>query len=104
MEQSIIKVHTQKLSDDSMTISGYLKDLALQKENLQSSIQALNQMWSGDAYDAFVKSVNTDIAALQTVIDNLTQVYTYEQKAKDAYEKCENQVAKLIDEISIKEM
>lgn len=104
MEQSMIKINTQLLDEDSVSVNKYLKDLLSKKEDLYRSVTALNQMWSGDAYDAFVKAVNDDLAALQIVIDNLTQVYRFEQTAKSEYEICEARVAKLVDEISIREV
>ena len=104
MEQSIVKVNTQLLGDDSNAVNEYLKDLVRQKEELQKSIVALNQMWTGDAYEAFVAAVNSDVAALQTVIGKLMQVYHFEQTAKVEYEQCERDISKLMSEISIKEV
>lgn len=104
MEQSIIKVNTQTLGDDSTSVDGYLKDLSLQLANLQSSITELNKMWTGEAYNAFQSAVNSDLVALQTVIENMRAVYQFEQTAKTEYESCEGKVAKLISEISIKEV
>ncbi len=104
MEQGIIKVNTQTLGDDSNSVSGYLKDLVSRKDELCKHVAVLNGMWEGDAYEAFVGAVNDDLAALQTVIDNLTRVYQFEQTAKSEYEACESKVAGLIDEISIKEV
>lgn len=104
MEQSMIKVNTQTLENDSKAIDGYLKDLSAQMGNLKSSITELNKMWSGEAFNAFQSAVNSDLAALQMVIDNLKEVYRFEQTAKTEYESCEGKVAKLISEISIKEV
>lgn len=104
MEQSIIKVNTQTLENDSNAIDGYLKDLSVQMENLQRSITELNKMWTGEAFNTFQSAVNSDLVALQAVIDNLKEVYRFEQTAKTEYESCEGKVAKLISEISIKEV
>lgn len=104
MEPNIIKINTQTLGDDSESVSRYLQDLVSKKDDLRESVAGLNEIWSGDAYDMFAAAVNEDLALLQTVIDNLTHVYQFEQTAKWEYENCEEKVARLIDDISIKEV
>ena len=105
MDNSQIKVNTITLGNDSDTINGYLKDLETQKGNLAGSMIELNNMWSGSAYEEFVKAVNGDLGLLQTLIDNLKKsVYDYEVNAKSKYEECERQVSALIADISIKEV
>lgn len=100
----LIKVHTEKLNEDSIKIASYLRDLKEQEELLANNIMNLNNMWEGEAYQAFKEAVDTDLAGLMTLIENLENVYKYEINAKTEYESCEKQVAGLISEITIKRL
>lgn len=101
MDVEYIKVNTQKLGDDSVSVKKYLDDLAELKVELETGITQLNQMWTGEAYTAFRQAVDDDLKALQTVIDNVTEVYNFEVKAKSEYESCEQTVATLINSVTI---
>lgn len=104
MGSDIIKVNTLKLGEDSEDINQYIKDLDTQMSSLKNSISELNKMWEGESYKAFKAAVDSDLSALQTLIENLQKVYQYEQRAKTDYDNCEQQVARIIDEIIIKEV
>ncbi len=99
-----IRTNTSRLSDDSGRIRGYLNDLKEQKSILDDRIRSMNSMWEGEAYQAFCSAVQNDLDSLQTVIQNLEDMYSYEQKAKTGYENGENKIARIVDHIQIREV
>lgn len=100
----IIKTNTSKLANDSARVKSYIKNLQEKKKELDQKVQRMNSMWEGEAYKGFCNAVRDDLNALQTVIDNLENVYDYEQRAKSEYEKCENKISRIISSVHIKEV
>lgn len=98
---SKIKINTKTLSKDKDSIEKDLKQIEKKIKQMKLDVAAMNKMWTGEANTAFNKAFNDDIDDLNTICDSIRGIITYESTAKDAYEKCEQQVSSLISSISI---
>lgn len=101
MAVSKIKVNTATLKKDTDSISQMLKDIKRKMKAMQSDVNALNGMWTGDANKEFNKAFQDDIKDLSDVCDNIQSIIDYERKAKSEYDSCEQKVSDLIDSIAV---
>lgn len=96
-----IKINTGRLKSDADQVMGCIKDMKSEMAKMKESVTQLDQMWDGPSSEAFAKVFQDDMEALNTILENLDQVYHYETTAKDKYEECENKISDLISEIRV---
>lgn len=96
-----IAVDTRKLGNDADDVGTYIKNIKKQIEDMKTSVSELDAMWDGPSSEAFRKTFNKDMKAMEDVIEGLEDLKKYEDQAKKKYEKCEDKVAELISEIKI---
>lgn len=98
-----LKVDTKKLGDDALTMNGYIKELKAQKDKITRYVIALAGMWEGVAHDTYVANFEKELKNFDTAIANMDKVHTFETTSVTTYDKCEADVNKLIDGITVKE-
>lgn len=96
-----IKVNTNSLNQTKVEIQDKLEKIKKDIEQISKDMDTMNSMWEGDAHEAFKNSVNTDIQFLSVVCDGIQNIIHFEDNAVTEYNKCEQQVADLIDQIKI---
>jgi WXG100 family type VII secretion target len=96
-----IKINTGSLNSDAENISTNIKNMKTALKNLKASLAKLDSMWDGPSSESFKKAFNNDVTALQNVIDNLSNLNTYEKNAKTKYDNCEKQVGNLVSSIRV---
>lgn len=98
-----LKVDTGKLGSDAATMAKYIKNLTAQKDKIHQLVEQLNGMWEGEAHDTYVSSINKEVKNLEKAITDVDKIHTFETTSVTTYDKCETQVNKLIEGITIKE-
>lgn len=101
MATNKIRVNTESLKQTQQSLQEKLKGIQTAIEKVSADIGVLNSKWSGDAHDAFVQSVESDIQFLTSVCEQIQGIIDYEGNAVKEYNKCEQQVADLIAQIRI---
>ena len=92
-----IKINTTRLNTDANEIASRITSLKKEMEAMKQSVNQLNNMWTGEAKNAFVNAFNDDMNALTTLINNINSIHTFESNAKTKYENCEKQVQELVN-------
>jgi WXG100 family type VII secretion target len=96
-----IKINTARLGTDAAQVISLINDMDNRIKNMKAHIDQLNGMWDGPAKQAFVQVFEDDRAAAEDVIKELKSLHGFETQAKEKYDKCEQQVAALVDAIKI---
>ncbi len=97
----IIAVNTVRLGNDAEDVEMCIKNINKKISEMKSSVSDLDSMWDGPASDAFKKAFQSDMKAMESVVEGLNDLKKYEDQAKSKYEACENEVAALVSEIKI---
>lgn len=98
----LIKVNTSRLKDDVAEIKGYLKSIETGIADLKGHNAALDAMWDGPSSEAFKTAFAEDIAALEQIVKSITSLNEYEDNAREKYDKCEQKVADLVNQIKVR--
>lgn len=101
MAISKIKVNTSTLKKDAESVSRALNDIKKKIKMMESSVNVLNGMWTGDANAAFNQAFQDDIRGLNYICDNIQSIINYEEKARSEYDSCEQNVFDIIDNITV---
>lgn len=96
-----INVNTNRLSKTAEKVNNDIRDMSTELLNMEQSVKELDAMWDGESSEAFKAAFHRDIQLANQMIVNLNDIYQYEQNAKTEYEKCEQKVAQLIEEIMV---
>lgn len=97
----IIKVNTRTLKKDTDEIQEDLSKVNKEIQTMQENVRLMNNMWSGDANEAFNKAFSDDIKALSVICKSIESLIKYETTAKTEYDSCEQKVSSVISSISI---
>ena len=97
----LIKVNTNRLKDAVTDINGYIKSIEKEITDLKSHNTALDAMWDGPSSEAFKMAFAEDIAALEQIVKSITSLNEYEDNARVQYDKCEQRVADLVNQIKV---
>ena len=101
MSAEKIRVNTDSLKHTQENVKSRLDGIKKDIENVTLKMSALNSVWTGTAHDTFVNEVNSDLAILNSVCDEIQAIINYEGNAVTEYNKCEKQVSDLIAQINI---
>lgn len=96
-----IRVNTNSLKGDSDNISLNIKNIKSSMNNLKNNLAKLDSMWDGPSSESFKNAFNRDVEALNTVIENLASVNSFEINSKSKYEACEQQVGSIVSGIKV---
>ena len=92
-----IRVDTGRLKKDADSFGSLIRTMEKQITDIQSGISQMNDMWTGTAKTAFVKAVSDDISAAREVLAELKSLQNFESQACVKYDRCEQQVAALVN-------
>lgn len=101
MAISKIKVNTVTLKKDTDLVTQSLKNIQKKIKAMQTDVDELNRMWSGDANEAFNETFQSDIDNLNKICNDIQSVINYEENAKTEYDTCEEKISELINTITI---
>lgn len=96
-----IRVNTTRLGSDADNVARLIASMEKELSSMQHNIAAMNKMWKGPAKQAFQAAFENDRQAAVDVLRELKSLQTFETQAKKKYEKCEQQVASLVNSISV---
>lgn len=96
-----IKVSTTRLGNDANQVSSLIRSMEKEINSMKTSVNQMNQMWTGTAKEAFVKAFNDDMNAAAGVIKELKSLQSFETQAKTKYEQCESQITGIINSIRV---
>lgn len=96
-----IKVNTVRLGVDAGRINAAIQKVKSKMEQMEGSVAEMDRMWDGPGSEAFRKTFQDDVKAMNLIIKRLEWVYQYEVKAKKEYEACESRVHELVAGIRI---
>lgn len=96
-----IKINTNSLKSDVSSISSSIQAMSKSLAILQSELQKLDGMWDGPASETFKAAYMNDISALNTVISNLKKLNSFESRARERYDSCEQKVSGIISGIRV---
>ena len=98
----LIKVNTNRLRRDVSDISGHLKGIKKEIQDLRTHNTALDAMWDGPSSETFKAAFENDITALEQILESLISLNEYEDNARVKYDECENKVADLVNQIKVR--
>ncbi|MBR0373659.1 MAG: WXG100 family type VII secretion target [Mogibacterium sp.] len=98
----IIKVNTKRLGTDAAEIRNNIREIEKQIASLRTHSSVLDGMWDGPSSEAFKMSFASDITALETVVSTLKAINNYEDNAKVKYDRCEQEVSALVNQIRVR--
>ncbi|MBO6137336.1 MAG: WXG100 family type VII secretion target [Lachnospiraceae bacterium] len=90
-----------RFSSDIEKYISAVSDIELQMQKVYDGIASLNSMWTGTAHDEFIKQFNADNEDMKELITSLNQFKESLKYADEEYNKCENQVAELVNSIRL---
>lgn len=101
MAANEIRVNTNRLGTDADRVNALIKNMEKAINEMKNSVSQMNQMWEGEAKNAFVTAFNDDMNAAADVIEELKSLQTFEAQAKTEYEKSERQIMELVNSIRV---
>lgn len=96
-----IKVSTSRLSKDSEKVKQGIDNISKKLSEMENSVSELDKMWDGESSEAFKQAFHDDIAIAEKMINNLLNIYQYEQNAAAKYDSCESKVEQLVSGIRV---
>lgn len=96
-----IRCNTSTLATDNGDVDGYIKKIRASKAALEAILGRLDNMWDGDASEAFKVRFTKQLQELEEYCASLDSVSSYEKKAVDEYEQCIRDVDGIISSISV---
>lgn len=98
---NVIEVSITTLEQDTNTMQETLNDLKKKMQKIDEIVSSLNGTWESEAKRKFMLSYENEKQAFLTMFDNVDEVVTSMQNAKQAYARCENDINQKITAIRI---
>ena len=98
----IIKVNTRRLGTDADEFRNNIRDIESHIASLRTHSSVLDGMWDGPSSEAFKLSFASDITALEAIVSTLKGINNYEDNAKTKYDRCEQEVSALVNQIRVR--
>lgn len=98
----LIKVNTNRLKDTVSEINSHVKSIEKEIADLKGHNTALDAMWDGPSSEAFKMAFAEDIEALEAIVKTIASLKEYEDNARVKYDKCEQRVADLVNQIKVR--
>jgi len=96
-----LEIETHRLQSDINSLKSHLKGMRQTGDRMMANINALSSMWEGPAKNIFTAQFQTDYETLKSMADTLDDLIKSLEYAKEQYEKCENNVASIINAIRV---
>lgn len=96
-----IRCNTSTLATDNGDVDGYIKQIRASKAQIENILRRLDNMWDGDASEAFKVRMMDQMNQLENYCVSLESVSNYEKKAVTEYEQCIRDVDGIISSISV---
>lgn len=94
-----IKANTERMRRDVENMIAFVRQMEGNYRDLVQRKGELDGMWDGLASESFRKAFDDDLSALQIMVDELKEIYSYEDMARGSYNACEHQVSEMISGI-----
>ncbi len=98
---SIIANDLVRFNEDISDYHSQEQELNRNFESLVTHMNALNNMWKGEAHDTLMESFSIDRDQSMTMIDHIREIYNELVFAHNEYTNCEGTVANIIDGIPV---
>ena len=98
----LIRVNTNRLDTDLKEFGDHIKAIQKSIADLRDHNRVLDGMWDGPASEAFKTGFAADIKALEEVVKMLEGINKYEENARSKYDRCEQKVGDLVDQIHVR--
>ncbi len=98
----IIKVNTNRLGTDAGEVRSNIQLIEKQIAELRTHSRTLDAMWDGPGSEAFKASFESDIVAMEEIVKTLRAINRYEDNARTKYDKCEEEVSSLVNQIKVR--
>ena len=96
-----IRVTTENIGRDKESIQNELSGIERAVDGLYQEMQSLSQTWEGPAWQNFQSQVSSDIENMHAVCEKVSGFVSHMEYALKEYQKCEDQVQSLVDNIRI---
>ena len=101
MRSSYISVNALKTDEDRQKISGSAAKVAAQMTELGTSIARLENSWSGQANEAFLRSLAEDFELMGQLLTEISQFSEALLAAEQEYLQTEYEVSSRIDTLGV---
>lgn len=97
----VIKCNTGTLSSDEGEVTGNINQIKNSVAKLRELSTKLDNMWDGEASDAFKIRLDGYINNLEDACVSLESVATYEKTAVSEYNRCSSDISGMIESIAV---
>ena len=91
-----IRVNTDELSSDAMTVSDCVQRVVAEAGKLENAYHQLDSMWDGPASEVFKAVYEHDLEELNSLIETLKKFNSFEMNAREKYDSCEAEVGSIV--------
>ena len=96
-----IEIRTQTLSTNISIIQAQLDAIEADMETMYAAVKHLDTMWDGPANKAFNEQFGYDHADMKELCKTIQKIIDCFTYAKTEYDKCEVEVASIVNSIRI---
>ena len=96
MSVQTIKITTDRLSGDVNSFSEKIRVIQNSLNAIEESLSRLNNMWEGNAKQAFTSIVEEDLTEAKEILSEMSGLCSYDENAVQKYEACEREIENLI--------
>lgn len=96
-----IEVETRSLGQDMDNIQNQIQAVRGKIGQLKNSMEVLSGMWEGPAKEAFMTRFYIDYEFMQDFLKEMDRYVQAMSYAQQEYDKCENEVAQIVEAIQI---
>ncbi len=97
----VIKCNTGTLSSDEGEVTSNINQIQDSVAKLKELSTKLDNMWDGEASDAFKIRLDGYISNLEEACVSLESVATYERTAVTEYDRCSSDISGMIESIAV---
>ncbi len=101
MSMTQLAIETRRLQNDIDSLTRDLDGMRKTGEKMMAGINGLSSMWEGEAKNAFTEQFRSDYETLQSMAGIINDLIKSLEYAREQYDKCENNVASIVDAIRI---
>lgn len=101
MSAKNIEVNTGVLRNDVDVIAGQLEKILGNVDKLSAILGELEDMWEGDAKQAFSGAVRDDLGRLKELVKTIQDLTQRTSDARQEYDKCEDAVSQIVSSIRV---
>ena len=101
MEQRRYEIETNALKNDVNAANDVIAALKKNITQLQEAQKRLSSMWESPAKRELTAAVQTDINQLTQLVDTIRAFINTVSQAREEYDRCENAVGQLVNNIRV---